>query len=267
MRGDPFVSVIISSPPMVCATAMLNGNGFPATLESEAAAAARRLAIFLHHVDVLPNDIEKSNKAFFEHLNRNWGTHLAAVAKRGDVEFIAFADGLGYVARLHSILYELKAFLDLLTRLLCRLVAPMGGGPVGFSRGKVGDLELAGGRLINWLARQSTDALPGRDAIAALFADASRSWITAAVAARDALGHFRELPGFSHMRVSLSKGPATLSPSDILPPQMNGEALTSYTRALRGRLCELASNAVLLAPNVKPELLEKWQTAERYLRE
>ena len=172
------------------------------------------------------------------------------------------------MACLHSILYELKAFLDLLTRLLCRLVAPMGGGPVGFSRGKVGDLELAGGRLINWLAGQSTDVLPGRDAIAALFADASRSWITAAVAARDALGHFRELPGFSHMRVSLSRGPATLSPSDILPPQMHdGETLTSYTRGLRGRLCDLVSNAVILAPNVKPELLEKWQTAERYLRE
>jgi hypothetical protein len=167
---------------------MLNANAFPSALEAEAATAARRLAIFFHHVDLLPHEIEKSRGDFFDHLNRNWAPYLATAKLRGDVEHIAFADGLSYLACLHSILYELKAFLDLLTRLLCRLVAPTGG-PAGFNSGKVRGLDLSGGRLINWIAGQSTD-LRNRDSMAALFANASQRWITAAVGARDALGHF-----------------------------------------------------------------------------
>lgn len=244
---------------------MLNANAFPSILEAEATAAARRLAIFFHHVDLLPHEIEKSRGDFFRHLNRNWAPCRASVKLRSDLEHIAFADGLGYLACLHSILYELKAFLDLLTRLLRRLVAP-NGGPAGFNRGKVGSLDLSGGKLINWIAGQSTD-LRGRDSMAALFADASQRWITAAVDARDALSHFRDLPRFTHMRISLSNAPETLSPVDILPPQVaDGEPLTSYTERLRDELCLLISNVLPLAPNVKADLLVRWETAQRYLR-
>ena len=267
MRGDPFVSLIVCSPRMVCATAMLNGNGFPPELESEAAAVARRLAIFLHHVDVLPSEIENSNRAFFDHLIRNWAPYLAAIKKRGDVEHIAFSDGLGYLACLHSILYEMKAFLDLFVRLICRLAAATGG-PLGFNKGKVAGSEIAGGRFINWLVGQPTNLLPNRDPLVALFTDVSEAWITDAVSTRDTLGHYRDLPGFCHMRISLSQCPATLSRSDILSPQMpDGQDLVEYVQRLRERLCVLVSDVLPLLPNVRPELHEKWRTAERHLYE
>jgi hypothetical protein len=46
----------------------------------------------------------------------------------------------------------------------------------------------------------------------------------------------------------------------------DGEALTSYTERLRDELSLLISNVLPLAPHVKPELLEHWQAAQRYLR-
>jgi hypothetical protein len=190
---------------------------------------------------------------------------LAAIKTRGDVEHIAFADGLGYLACLHSILYEMKAFLDLFVRLICRLVSASGG-PVGFNKGKVAGREIAGGRLINWLIAQPASVLAKRDSLVALFTDASEGWITSAVNTRDTLGHYRDLPGFRHMRLSLSQGHATFSQSDILSPQMpDGEDLVAYARKLRARLCTLISHVLPLIPNVRPELHEKWDAAERYL--
>lgn len=266
MRGDPFVSVLVCSPPMVCATAMLNANGFPSDLEPEATAVARRLAIFLHHVSAMPSEIEKSRNAFFGHLNRNWLQYVAAVKSR-EVEHIAFADGLGYVACLHSILYEMKAFLDFFARLACRLIGKTGG-PPGFNRAKVAGRELAGGRFINWLVAQPLAVLSSRDSLAAAFTHASETWITTAVLARDTLGHYRDLPGFRHMRISLSQGPSTPTPSDILSPQMpNGMTLVEYVHGLRGAPCVLISDVLPLLPNVRAELHEKWETAERYLHE
>jgi hypothetical protein len=252
---------------MVSATALLNGNSVPPTAEAKLHAAARRLGIFLHHVKSLPLELEIARRDFYQHLERNWGPYAIAVKKRPDLEYIAFADGLGYLARLHAVLYELKAFLDLFTRLISSLISSQPG-PHGFNKGKVGDRELSGGRLINWLSARDIEALPNRDAIVKAISTASREWITEAVTVRDTLGHLRDLPGFRHMHMPVSHGPAKISPADIQPPRMpDGRDLVTYTTYLRDCLCELVSEVFPLVPGVKMELNEKWGTAIRYLNE
>jgi hypothetical protein len=252
---------------MVCATALLNGNSVPAAAEAKLHAAARRLGIFLHHVKSLPLELDAARRDFYQHLERNWRPYVAAVERRPDLEYIVFVDGLGYLARLHAILYELKAFLDLFTRLICSLVSTQPG-PHGFNKGKVDDRELSGGRLINWLSARSIETLPNRDAIVKTLSTASREWVTDAVTIRDTLGHLHDLPGFRHMRVSVSHGPAKISPADIQLPQMpDGRDLVTYSAYLRDCLCQLVSEVSPLVPGVKAELNEKWGTAIRYLSE
>jgi hypothetical protein len=252
---------------MVCATALLNGNCVPSAAEAQLHAAARRLGIFLHHVKSLPLELDTARKDFYRHLERNWVPYVTAVEKRPHLEYIVFADGLGYLARLHAILYELKAFLDLFTRLICSLVSPQPG-PHGFNKGKIDDRELSGGRLINWLSGRDVKTLPDRDAIVTKLSVASRDWITDAVAIRDTLGHLHDLPGFRHMRVPVSHGPADISPADIQLPQMpDGRDLVTYSTYLRDCLCQLVSEVFPLVPGVKSELNEKWGTAIRYLSE
>lgn len=267
MSDSPSVSLIVCGSPMVCATALMNANAVPSHVELEFKAAAQRLAIFLQHTLLLSADLTLARDDFFRHLSRNWHPYRTAVRQKLDLEYIAYADGLGYVARLHSVLYEFKAFLDIFARVACKL-APGSAGPNGFNKGKVDGIELSGGRFINWLSGQSVVGLPSRDTLVALFANASREWITGAVGLRDALSHYRELPGLRHLRVSVTNGPDNLTPEHISWPELSGgETLLSFATTLRERLCSLVAEVLPLLPDVKADLNEGWPKAERYLTE
>lgn len=265
MPAKPHVSIIVCGAPMVCATAMLNPNSVPNDAEAEFQAAASRMAIFLDHVKALPSDLERCQTDFHMHLQRNWGSYVAAVTTRAEIEYIAYTDGLGYVARLHAILYEFKAFLDLFTRLLCRLISSPSP-PHGFNKGKIRGADVSGGRLINWLQGHTIDRLPTRDAMVLALSSATTEWITQAVDIRDTLGHRRDLPGFRHMRIPVSGGPTIVKQADILQPEMpDGRDLESFVTNLRDSLCNLVSDILPLTPRVNPELNEPWHKAKAYL--
>ena len=72
MANESEVSVVICSPPFVCATAHLKPNAFPETAKSEAEVAARRLAVLLRDGAALGGEIDKAAAAFLAHLQRNW---------------------------------------------------------------------------------------------------------------------------------------------------------------------------------------------------
>lgn len=264
MSGRGSVSVIVCMPPTKCATALMNANAFPAACTDRVDPAARRLAVFMHHVAMLPVEIAKSREEFLVHLTRNWDSYRATARSTPAVELVAFPDGIDYLASLHSIHYEFKAFLDLFARLICRLISDKDGGPVGFkSRDKD---PFAGGRLFNWLAGQSTAMFPKRDELVTLLKRESIEWITAAVDVRDALGHYRDVPGLIHMRISLSDGPDRILASDILGPLMpDGRPLEVYASDLQSRLGALVTDVLNLLPNVVPGLNEPWSSAQHYL--
>ena len=267
MTDSPSASLIVCSSPTVCATALMNANAAPAQVEAEFKAAAQRLAIFLQHTLLLSDDLTSARQDFYRHLSRNWHPYRAAVQQKSELECIAYADGLGYVARLHSILYEFKAFLDIFTRMACKLISGAGG-PNGFNKGKVRGVEISGGRVINWLLGHSVERLSSRDALVNVLTDASREWISNAVDLRDALSHYRELPGLRHMRISVSKGPVNLVQEHILWPELpDGEALPAFAATLRARLCRLVAELLSLLPSIKAGLNEGWPQAERYLSE
>jgi hypothetical protein len=251
---------------MVCATALMNANAAPASVEIEFKAAAQRLAIFLQHTLLLSNDLAAARQDFYKHLSRNWHLYRAAVQGKPGLEYIAYTDGLGYVARLHSVLYEFKAFLDIFTRMSCKLIAGHSS-PNGFNKGKVGGVEISGGRFIKWLAGHSVDRLSSRDAIVDVLHRASSEWISNAVSLRDALSHYRELPGLRHMCISVSHGSVNLMQDHISWPQLpGGEALPTFTSTLRARLCGLVAELLPLLPGIEAGLNEGWPQAERHLK-
>lgn len=267
MFASPYVSIVVCGASMTCATALMNPNSVQTGVRVEFTAAARRLAIFLHHSKRLRFDIDSTRHAFYVHLLRNWTSYQATVLLKKPLEYIAFSDGLGYLGRLHAALYEMKALLDLLARLTVRLVASRSA-PNGFNKGKVGDIELSGGRLINWLAGHKVEQLASRDAMVALLTSASRDWITEAVRLRDQLSHYQDIPGLLHMRVSVTNGPVDLREIDILPPELpQGVAIDSYTMGLQEDVCTLTSAWLLLLPGVSSEFNEPWPRAARYLSE
>lgn len=252
---------------MVCATALLNANAFPEVAHSEATSAARRLAVVLRNAAALSGEIDKAAAAFLTHLQRNWAAYVSAARRQPELQHIAYSDGLHYVSAMHSILYEFKAFLDLYTRLLGKLITP-GGAPTGFNKDKVDGVELSGGRVVKWIGAQPARKLPHKAALRDKIVTASRDWITPAVRFRDTLGHFRDLPGFRHMRVPLTNGPESIALSDILRPEMpDGKGLDEYALTLYNQLGEFVAATVRLAPLVNEGLLEPWDRAARYLNE
>ena len=267
MQTPKPVSVIVCSRPMVTATALMNLNSVPERAKSEFEAAARRLAIFLHHVKALSAEIDTSRCEFDTQIRRNWADWSTAVRSRQDLQFIAYDDGLGYTSRLYAILYELKAFLDIFARFICRQISGKSP-PNGFNKGKLDGTKVSGGSFINWINGHKLDALPHRDELVSLFTKATSEWITEAVEFRDTLVHYRDLPGLLHMRVNLSRHLSTVTDVDILLPQMpSGKDLEAFSIQLRDALCNLVSEVLPLLPNVNKSMNEQWQTAFRYFDE
>lgn len=252
---------------MVCASALLNPNAFPQTARPEAVFAERRLALVLWNANDVRDQIQKGAGAFLANLRRDWQQCRAAAHSRPDLALIALADGLGYLSAAHSVFYELKAFLDLYARLICKLIAA-GVGPPGFNKGKVDGTEIAGGRFVNWIRGCSSETVPHRIELAEHIAKSSRDWITTAVSYRDALGHFRDIPGFRHMRVPVSKGPAAISLMDVLPPEMpDAQRLDEYAQTLSHELCRFVAATIPLVPQVETSLLEPWERAAKRLHD
>src|SRR5690242_8914270 len=125
-KGDPHISLVVCSPEMECATALLNANAFPERIASEVDYASRRFAVLLHNVADVARSVELQRDDFAVHLARNWSPYrLAADAKfaKDGLDLIAFPDGLRYMSAINAVLYELKAFLDLYSRLVSRIVS------------------------------------------------------------------------------------------------------------------------------------------------
>lgn len=261
------LTMIVCSAPLACASAMINPNSVPDGCRIEVDAATVRLAIFLHLVKALPADIERAREGLLEHLQRNWIAYTAAANDRPDLDCSAYSDGLAYLTRFHAVLYEFKAFLDIFTRLMGRLIASPSPPPHGFNRRSVDGADVSGGKLIHWIRSHPLHQLPKRDEMADIVLNAAKGWITAAVDIRDTLGHKRNIPGFQHMRVSVSGGPVVLTPSDILSPDMpGGISLVAYSVKLREQLCEFVSELLPLIPRVDSTLNETWSKAQAILR-
>lgn len=257
--------MIICNAPTECASALLNPNSVPDSCQIEFAAAQRRLAILMTHIWLLPADIELARKEFFYHLETNWTKYRDRILSV-DFEVIAYADGQGYLARLHGILSEFKSFLDLFAHFLTKLV-PSKNDLHGFNKGKVKSHHVAGGKFINWLAGHGLERLANRELLVETFFTASRNWITEMVADRDTIVHYRDLPNFNHMQISLTSGPTQVQLESIRMPTMpDGKSMTDFAEELQDRLCTLISDIMPLLPNVHASMNAKWSDISHIVR-
>ena len=209
--------------------------------------------------------IDKAEKSFSMHLQTNWTAFVEAAATRPELLLFAHADGLEYVSCLHSVFYEIKAFLDVYARLVSRLICPSGGAP-GFGRAKVNGSEISGGRLANWIDKLAPETCPRKRELYDHIVRESREWITPLVRYRDTVAHFRDIPGFQHLRIALSERSRTLVRQNILQPQMpDGRLVAEYALELHDKAGNFVDVTIRCVPSVQVELLETWSAARKYL--
>jgi hypothetical protein len=221
--------------------------------------------VLLYNATRILAEINNAQKAFLLHLQPNWTAYVAAAATRPELVVTAYADGLEYVSCLHSVFYEVKAFLDVYARLLARIICPHGGVP-SFGKAKISGCEISGGRLANWIKGLAPEVCPLRGELYDHIVRESREWITPLVHYRDTVAHFRDIPDFRHLRISLSDGTPAIEHTRILPPQMpDGRCLAEYAQELSDRMGKFVDVTIRCIPSVKTELLEPWITARKYL--
>lgn len=91
--------------------AVLNSNAFNNVNDRVLEACKKRLAIFLHHSNVIRVTVERDLDLFYSRLSDPaFGTLSQDTIGEG---VVAIYDGVSYLTALHGILYSLKSFLDI----------------------------------------------------------------------------------------------------------------------------------------------------------
>ncbi len=249
---------------MLSAAILLNTNAFPALAQNKIGVASERLGLFFYHCLQIKADIAVSRNLLYHSLDGSW-KELREGAHKAPSDLVAFSDGTYYLSRLHSILYELKAFLDIVTPIICILISGKAG-PDKFNKGKVDEKNISGAKLINWIHGHKDEELPYRDAIVASLTHASTEWISKCVAWRDTLSHFNNLPGVTHMHVPISKGPKNLRARDILDPRLpEQQAFPEFAFDLTDKMGSFVATLFPLIPGVDGKLLAGWSEAKQVL--
>ena len=219
--------------------------------------------MFLYNGARLNRELEVSASDLLTHVTRNWDGYTATARKNPKLDLVFYSDGLDYLNVFHMILYEAKAFLDMLTPALCITMNPAQTPIPGFRSGKFGGKKIPGGRFLNWISSHVTSQQS--DALRAILARHIEDWVGEAVSHRDRLAHFRDIEGMRHMCIPVSGDKAGPDAEDLLYPIMpNGDSLTDYVDKLSDRLGTLLDDVLALIP-IQHELVNGWAAATKAL--
>ena len=221
------------------------------------------MALCLLYLDELKIGVTKAQRDFLMSLEKHQEDGGRGLKNtKNDLKYVAYSDGLRYVAGLYSFVNAVKSFLDVYANLMGRLISPTLNW--SFKRGKVGGMNLAGGKLIRWLENCSPKNFQHATSLAEVTQLHSKNWITSLVSYRDDLSHYRDLAGFVHMHVPLYKDIPWYRENEISGPNMpHGESVEEYCAAIVSLLADYIRETVVMLPSIDSKLI----SVERFLNE
>ncbi len=192
------VSLVFTGPHLWATFGIFNANAFPTSLGNNVRVCATRMALCLLYSDELKISVTSAKRDFLMSLEKHQADGERGLQNRkDDLRFVAYSDGLRYIAGLYEFVNAVKSFLDVYANLMGKLISLSLNW--SFKRGKVEGMSLAGGKMIRWLDNCSPKNFPCAVNLAEATRLRSENWITSLVAYRDDLSHYRDLAGFVHM--------------------------------------------------------------------
>lgn len=244
------VTITFMSSGMTCASMLLGNNAFPEQARTLAGVVERRLAILIHNAHRVRDAVEHELLDFEWQIHNRWSEFHSLSP---ELNWVVVAERTESNAALQAVLFEIKAFLDLYSRLIMKLfdLAGIKGAIDDFGKGKVNGKSISGGSLINWLR----NCVPTTDPYVARLADViqrhSEEWISDAVSIRDTVGHRYEISGIKGLVVQLPmplpQFPSTSVASPVMP---TGEHLEDFAQVLIEKLFPFIDETVVLLPDV-----------------
>jgi hypothetical protein len=231
---------------------VFNSNAFPDELSINAEACSTRAAILLAHLNMIKEAIKKDEKDFRAELKKYYtDSFVVSLRKRPSDKFVAYYDGIDYLAAFHGFLNSLKSFLDVYATLICRTIQPSSS-TLLFGAKPVEGGKISGGRVINWLKRSAPITFKHSSKLQKAIENHSNNWITEAVNHRDTLSHYGDIKEMEHMHIDLT--PSSFKFEEIFPPLMpNGQPVVDYCSYLLDELKVFIEESLILLPGLKKE--------------
>lgn len=212
-----------------------DSNLYPSIAKSEADSCGDRYSLLLYYQLILNPQLEIDSTHFLENLNKN-AVNLKYKHKWTKCE--ASYHSIVHLATLHGVLFNLKSFLDCLTRLWgktldseCKVKL--------FSTKNIEGKELSGGKFINWL-KNGQPKESSRTKLANLVFDNSDDWITQAVKYRNDLIHYGGIKGIKGLTSTVEELTKDFRKEDIIYPKMpDGTYVSDYCDDLLKKLEKL----------------------------
>jgi hypothetical protein len=264
-KKENHVSMIIASPYRWETFSVFNANAFPANLGHNVNDCSLRLALCLYYTSLVSKEISKERDVFIKELKVQQKAIRKGLSNRQDsLKFVAYSDGLQYLAATFSYLNAIKSFLDIYAKLMAKLISP-GKNMMSFKKKPINDCRnISGGALINWLRDSTPKNFNNANDLADITIRHSNEWITQAVNYRDTLSHFGDIDGMVHMQVQLQpKDPPYNSSNIELPKMPDGVPLVDYCQDIMSRLIYYLKESIILLPNISNSLINPDRLSRR----
>ncbi len=233
---------------------VFNANAYPDGVGDVVTACGTRAAIFLVHMSELKSEVATDRLRFAESLESQRDDLTRALTGHSGPSPVGYFDGLGYLTALYGCLLSLKSFLDVYAQLMAKVILPRTS--MTFKRANVGNVDLSGGKFINWLNRSAPSSFGKAAFLADLTKKHSNEWITPCVSYRDTLTHYADLPGIQHMSIRFRTIPPVFDFREIEEPTMpDGTPVVSYCGDILDKLRSYVQQSVVILPNTRQDLI------------
>jgi hypothetical protein len=242
------IPILLIGPENWRASHPFNPNAFPVDIRGLVFACMDCLSMFIFSVNQVEPNIEEDRKQFLGKLR----TNKAFDGFRPDPNkpCVVIYHNAKFLVAFHLVLYSVKSFLDVYAQLVSKLIVPnstIG----GFSKGTMDGKQIAGGRLMNWLTKDTPDTYTNASRLTRVIKEHVLLWIKDAVNWRDKLIHHGEIPNLRPMMVPLYREAHRVKADDVILPQMpNGVDIITYCRETRNNLFRFIRETLPLLPNV-----------------
>jgi len=250
------VSMIITSPYRWETFDVFNPNAFPKSLNSNVNACGFRLGLWLYYTSFVSKEIFKERDVFVKELvSQQDGIRKSLSMRQDSLKFVAYSDGLQYMAATFGCLNAMKSFLDNYAQLMAKLISPST--TLSFKKKVINGRKIAGGALISWLQNSAPKTFKKAKDLADITKRHSSEWITQAVIYRDTLSHYKDIEGMIHMHVPLQpKDPPYNSANIELPKMPDGVPLIDYCQDILNRSTYYLRESIILLPNIERDMIK-----------
>jgi len=247
------IPVVFVAPSSAWALGLLNPNAFPIPLKRHAQDLAHRLAAFRVACENVVRDVPQPS-ALVAKLRKISGPDFAPT---DDKPIVAIYDAMTFVGSLYGMLVTMKTLLDVYAPMITDAVTPKER-LKGFNSGKFEGAIGPGGKVLNWLLKQSQLRTVGGECASKLLEilrPEVAGWIATAIGWRDAAVHDGSLQ-FVQMQATVSRTIKTVEESEVVGPLMPDHTpVAEYARQLLAKVTSLLERSVRVLPGVDPSLL------------